>query len=161
MALLQGPVAKGSQAVAYPSSAGETVTNRFEVTVPATGAGSAVGDIIEIGSLPPNCRVVEMAIDNDAVVGATFGCDVGLMSGEPGALFNSDGVTPRTCGAEYFSAQALSVVAAPGTLVSQMTLSSGFRVTPTGKERSIGMKITTRTTPAAGKVALIVQFASG
>lgn len=161
MALLQGPVAKGNTAVAYPSAAGETVTNRFEMTIPATGAGSAVGDILEIGVLPPNCRVVEMAIDNDGGIGgAAFACDVGIMSGEVGALLNPN-ASARTVGNEYFSAQSCSVVAAPGTLVTQMTLSSGFRVAPSSKERSIGLKITARTTLVAGTIALVVQLASG
>jgi hypothetical protein len=134
-----------NQPVAYPSHAGEVVNNRFSFAVPA--AGYTIGDIIEIGSIPPNCSVVDMALVCDALTAGVG--DVGVMSGKVG-----DTNPARTCGAEFFSAQSL---AAAGSF--RMTAATGFRVAPSAAERSIGIKLTTLPT-AAGIVDLFVQFAT-
>jgi len=150
MAIIQGPVAKGSQAVAYPSTAGETITNRYEmqVTIAPTPGAPVANDILEIGSLPPNCAVADMFIDTDILTGITA-ADVGIMSGAPGSTDPA-----RTCGNEFFGAQTL--VAAG---VFRMSKQSGFRVAPSPAERSIGIKINAAAS-VAGKVALIVQLAA-
>lgn len=151
VAIIQGPVAKGSQAVAYPSTAGETITNRYEMSVaiaPTPGAPIA-NDILEIGSLPPNCRVVNAWLDTDILTGITA-ADVGIMSGTPGSTDPA-----RTCGNEFFAAQTL--VAAG---VFPMTKQAGFRVSASPAERSIGLKINAASS-VVGKVALVVQLATG
>src|SRR5882672_740567 len=150
MTIIQGPVAKGSQAVAYPSTSGETITNRYAMTVataPTPGAPIA-NDILEIGSIPPNCRVVDMTLDTDVLTGITA-ADIGIMSGTPGSTDPA-----RTCGSEFFAAQTL--VAAG---VFRMSRQAGFRVSPNPAERSIGIKINAPTS-VAGKVALVVLLAT-
>ena len=154
MAVIPGPVVKNTS-VAYPDSAGDVVANRYEMTIPAA---SSTADIYEIGSIPPNCRVINMFADVQASLGAA-GCvfNVGVMSGVPGAAVNPDN-SARTCGSEFFSGLAASA-AAPGA-VTPMSAVTGFRVTPVAYERSIGIQFTTRGSGTAGLVALVTTLAT-
>jgi hypothetical protein len=155
MAVILGPVSK-NQPVAYPGAAGDVVANRFTMTIPAA---SSTTDIYEIGSIPPNCVVLDATLDIQASLGAAGAvANVGIMSGAPGGQFNADGTTPRTCGTEFFTAAPASA-AAPGT-TTRMTASTGFRVNPTPAERSIGIQFTTRASGTAGVVALVVYLAT-
>ena len=79
MAIIQGPVAKGSQAVAYPSTAGETITNRYEmqVTIAPTPGAPVANDILEIGSLPPNCAVAGRTLHRHQDQRGCVGCRQG------------------------------------------------------------------------------------
>lgn len=151
MAVVLGPAQK-NQSVAYPGSAGDVVANRFEMTIPA---GTPTTDIIELGSIPPNCRVLDAILDVGGSLGTTAVVEVGVMSGPPGAQTNADNVTPRTSGSEFFAA-------APGTAsaVTRMTAVTGFRVAPTPAERGIGLKFSTRTVGTAALVALTVFMAT-
>jgi hypothetical protein len=149
MTTILGPAVK-NQSVAYPGSAGELVVNRFEMTVPA---GTPTTDIIEIGVIPPNCRVVDAILDLGGALGTTAVADVGVMSGTPG-----DPSAARTCGAEFFTGVS-GTTAAPGT-VTRMSALTGFRVNPSPAERGIGFKFTTRTVGTAALVALTVFLAT-
>jgi hypothetical protein len=155
MAVILGPVVK-NQSVAYPDSAGDVVVNRYEMTIPAA---NSVTDIYEIGSIPPNCRVIDAILDAPVSLGAA-GCvaNVGVMSGNPGEQKNPGGTVDRTCGSEFFSGAALSA-AAPGA-TTRMTAVTGFRVNPAPADRGIGLQFTTRATGTAGLVALTVFLAT-
>src|SRR5262245_66582066 len=103
MATILGPVQK-NQPVAYPSSAGDMVVNKFDMLIPAANSTT---DVYEIGSIPPNCRVIDATLDIPVSLGAA-GCvaNVGVMTGTPG-----DTVAARTCGSEFFSGAAASAAA--------------------------------------------------
>lgn len=154
MALLQSNAAKGIESIPYPSQAGEVVSKRYTVAVGATGAGSALNDIIELAQIPAGCRVVDMILDSTDLDtgGPTITLDVGIMSGD----FGVDDAA-RTCGAEFFAA---STVAQAGT-AARPTLATAFRTGVTSNHRSIGVKIAAAaTTPAAGTIGLTVLVAA-
>jgi hypothetical protein len=152
MAIIQGPVAKGQQSVAYPGSSGDVIYNRFTMPV---ALATPIGSILEIGSIPPNCRVIDAVLENDAL-GASVTCSVGVMSGAPGATFNADGTTPRTCDTVLFAA-ATQLTAAAALRMSQ---ASGFKIAPTAVERSIGITTAGATTTPAGTITLGVWLAN-
>jgi hypothetical protein len=75
-----------------------------------------------------------------------------VMSGLPGETLDEVGAA-RTCGAEFFAA---STVGQAGT-VARPTVKGAFRVAPTAKDRSIGVKVLLQAaTPAAGVIGLTV-----
>ena len=152
MTTILGPVAK-NQSAAYPGSAGDLVVNRFEMLIPA---GTSTVDIYEIGSLPPNCRIIDAILDSPVSLGAAGAvANVAIMTGIAG-----DATTPRTLvvGSELFSGAAVSA-AAPGA-VTRMSAATGFRIAPTPVERGIGLQFTTRATGTAGLIALTVFCAT-
>lgn len=150
MGLKQSDAALGKIPIAYPSCAGETVTQRFSFTAPAN---IAQGDIIELAPIPPGVRVVDIVIDSDDLDTGTPAIllDVGIMSGAWGS---NDGA--RTCGAEFFD--GVDVAKAGG--VARPTLASAYRQAAADTERSIGVKIdTAAATGAAGEIGLTVTYA--
>lgn len=155
MALHQSDTAKGRIPIAYPSLAGQAVTQRFSFAVTTAIAGAA-GDIIEIGAIPAGCRVTEIVLDADDLDTngtPTITLDVGIMSGEFGQ--NDD---DRTCGAEFFSG---STVAQAGG-VARPTLKTAYRDTASTSVRSIGVKIAAAAaTAAAGTIGVTVTCVSG
>ncbi|MBB3947044.1 hypothetical protein GGQ73_003008 [Rhizobium skierniewicense] len=148
MALIQSKYAKGTEALSYPSNAGEAVAIRFSHQV---ANAPAAGDILELACIPSNCRVVDIVLDSDDLDtnGApTMLLDVGIMSGG-----FSDENPARTCGAEFFS----GANAAQTGAVARPTLKSAYRTTPSNIDRSIGIKFTTAAaTFAAGQIGLTV-----
>jgi hypothetical protein len=157
MAIIQGSVIKGSQGAAYPGSSGDVVVNRYAISLPV--AGTLVpqiqnNDIIEIGTIPPNCTVIDAVLIADAQAGSAG--VIGIMTGNVGAALNPDN-SARTCGAELFA--TLAGIASGG--VTRPTANTAFKIAPTGAERSIGIQFTTKpTTQAAGSIILQVQLAT-
>lgn len=153
MPIIQTEFATGNCSLPLPESAGEVVNLFLKHTMPTTGDGTVVNDIIEFGPLPAGYRVVDMtAIAEDLDTGNTIVLDVGVMSGE----WESEDQA-RTCGAEFFS--GLTIGQAGG--VARMSLASGFTVAKTSEHRSIGVKITTAAaTPTASVLRLNVLIAS-
>lgn len=141
--------------VINPDCAGDLVVNRYELdlsSAPLKGVTLAVGDIIDLGPIPANTRVVDVVIDSDDLdsnASPTITFDVGVMSGTVG-----DTVSARTCGQEFFDE---ATVAQAGGVV-RMSAKTGFRVDPVQKDVSIGLKITTAaaTQPTSGKLAVNV-----
>lgn len=154
MTILHSKYVSGPYRVPAAECAGEVVAVRYEYDVPAS---VTLDDIIELGILPQYHRVVDMILDVDDLdsnASPTIKLDVGLMNGDVGED-TSDGVTARTCGAEFFS----QVTTAQGGGVVRPTLATAFRVAPTDKNRSIGVKIqTAAATPQAGKLGLTVYM---
>lgn len=138
-----------------PDCAGDLVINRYELdlaSAPLKGVTLAQNDIIDLGIIPANTRVVDVWIDSDdldsnGTPALTF--DVGVMSGTPG-----DTATARTCGAEFFDE---ATVAQAGGVV-RATLKTAFRVEPVASDKSIGLKITNAaaTQATSGKLAVNV-----
>jgi hypothetical protein len=139
-ALIRGPAVLGQQAVAYPQSAGDVIYNRFTVNVPA---GTVVGNCLEIGVIPPNCRVLDMVLENSAL-GAGVTCGVGWIA--PATIPpGSTDLANRTCGTEFFP--AATAIAAAGA--ARMAQASGFQVAPDPRERGIGVTLAGATTVAS------------
>lgn len=141
--------------------AGEVVRNIYEINwaeAPFKGVTLALNDIIDIGILPANHTISDVIIDTDDLdTNGTplMSVDVGILSGTPG-----DTVSVRTMSNEFFAAD--TTVRTGG--VARMTKSAGFRITPTGSDRSIGVKITaaaaTQASTTSGKFRLIVEMQS-
>ena len=141
--------------VINPDCAGDLVVNRYELDLaaaPLKGVTLADGDIIDLGPIPANTRVIDVIIDSDDLdsnASPEIVFDVGVMSGTVG-----DTVSARTCGAEFFSGSDLAQAGG----VARMSLKTGFRVAPVAKDVSIGLKVTAApaTQPASGKLAVNV-----
>jgi hypothetical protein len=156
-ALLVGPAVGGNQAVAYPGAAGEVVHNRFVMTV---GPAVAVaGTVLEIGVIPPGCRVVDMVLES-GTSGASVTGSVGVIADSrsvpapPGSGGTTD-LAARTCGAEFLAAKALSASA-----VFRMDVPAGFAVAPVGYERGIGILTAGASTSGTSTIALNVWLAA-
>ncbi|CAN7305616.1 hypothetical protein LJR231_001573 [Phyllobacterium sp. LjRoot231] len=146
MTILQSNAAKGTLPIAYPGYAGQAVTQRHSIVVPANVAAN---DILEMLPIPPGCRSVELVMDSDDLDtgGApAITIDVGIMSGDFGSTDPA-----RTIGAEFFAASTLPQAGG----VARPTLASAYRVPTSATERSIGIKIkTVAATPVAGTIGL-------
>jgi hypothetical protein len=157
MALRFSSFTRGSYRTPAPQNAGEVVAQRFIYTLPT--AQNVTGEIIDLGILPANTRVVDMILDSDDLDtngSPVMTVDVGIMSGSPGEALNPDN-TARTCGAEFFAA---ATVGQAGT-VARPTLKGAFRAAPAAVDRSIGLKVLLQAaTPAQGEIGLTVLMQS-
>jgi hypothetical protein len=144
--------ASNQLATVYGDCAGDLVVNEFFIDL--TAAQLVNGNFFDLGILPAYHTVVDMVLipdDLDANASPTITLDVGLLSGTPG-----DTTSNRTIGAEFFSGD---VGARTGAL-ARMSLASGFKVTPTEADRSIGVKISAAVaTAAAGRIRLLATMA--
>lgn len=144
-ALLVGPSVVGNAPVAYPGSAGQVVHNRFVISVPAN---TVVATCLEVGVIPPNCRVIDMTLENTAL-GASVTGAIGVISDSrtppapPGSKSAAD-LAARTCGTEFFVA---TTIAAAG--MARMIAVTGLQVAPVAYERGIGVTLAGATTAAA------------
>lgn len=139
--------------------AGDSIRNVYEINfaeAPFRGVTLLANDLIDIGILPANHTIVDMAIDTDDLDsnGAPLiSLDVGILSGTPG-----DTVSARTMGNEFFAADTTARTGG----VSRMTKSAGFRVAPTGADRSIGVKVVaaaaTQASTTTGKFRLLIEM---
>ncbi|WP_288075944.1 hypothetical protein [Pseudomonas sp.] len=148
MALKQSPWALGSQMTVRPQTAGAVHSQRF--TYEVTG-NLAIGDIVEIGELPPYAYVVDATVFTEGVfTGAT--ADIGLVSGDYGVADNA-----RTSGNELFAAADL---AAASTAVVRISKPAAFLLGHTEQSRGLGVKIAgAAITGAVGKkIHLLLHF---
>ena len=149
MALIQSPWALGNSPVARPQTAHSTHSQLFIVDVPATGF--QVGDILELGVLPPYATVVDAAIVPIGSLGAAT-VDIGVMSGEVGELLNTDG-SARTNGNQLFAGATI-------TGLTRLTKTDMLVLAATDKPRSIGVTFAgAAVTAGAGKrFGLLLHF---
>jgi len=152
-----GPSVNGGASVAYPGSAGDVVHNRYTINVPAS---TPVNTVLEIGVIPPGCRVVDAMLESSAV-GAGVTCQVGIIS-NPGAPLppgsnDTAALAARTCGSEFFAAAtAIAAISA-----ARMSAPGGFQVAPVAYERGIGVSLAGATTAASlQSVTLAVWLAA-
>ncbi len=129
-----------------PSSgfAGVVHQQRFEISVPA---GLVEGDIIELGVLLANARVVGCLFDADEQTDMVV--DIGFMSGDVG----SDD-PDRTCGSDLFNDQAVNGV------LTMFTTGAPLRLAKSDVDRSIGVKVVTKATTenVGGVLAIEVAY---
>lgn len=136
MAIFHSKYTRGGYRAPAAQWAGNVVAVRYEFAYDHSEHSD--GDIVEIGILPAHHTVRDMTIDcTDVDAGTDFETDVGLMNGEVGDDVGPDGVTARTCGAEFFSGATVGRT----VFVGRMALAGGFRIAPTDKDRSIGVKL--------------------
>lgn len=119
-----------------------------------TPASMANGDIVEMVALPANYVPVELLIDTEALGAATTQADVGLLSGNAGALLDVAGAA-RTCGNEAFAAGTFSAATRLRPTKKDFGLIAPAVADPTTTpqttgDRSFGFKFTTLTTYVAG-----------
>jgi hypothetical protein len=146
MTIFQSNAAKGIVPTAYPGFAGQAVSQRHSIVVPANAIAN---DILEMLPIPPGCRVSEIVVDSDDLDtnGApTITFDVGIMSGEFGSTDPA-----RTCGAEFFLNSTLGQAGG----VARPTIVSAYRTAQIATERSVGIRIkTAAATPSAGTIGI-------
>ena len=149
MALIQSPWALGNSPVARPQTAHSTHSQLFIVDVPATGF--QIGDILELGVLPPYAAIVDAAIVPIGSLGAAT-VDIGVMSGEVGELLNTDG-SARTNGNQLFAGATI-------TALTRLTKTDMLVAAQSDKPRSIGVTFAgAAVTAGAGKrFGLLLHF---
>ena len=148
----------GNGQVAYPSTAGEVISNRYTFRLGRDGVPSTLlaNDIVDIGILPANCTIEDILIDTDDMDTngtPTISLDVGIMSGTPG-----DVVSARTlvAGQEAFVGDTTARTGG----IARTTRQQILRVAPAPVDRSIGVRVATAAaTWAAAGTALTVQVA--
>jgi hypothetical protein len=146
---LKSDWAKGKKATPVPDQGGVIACETFEYSL---SAALALADIIEIGILPGNARIVDAIIDTDDLdTGGSpaLTLDVGIMSGTVG-----DADTARTVGTELFAASTI------GQAGGMARTTKGQRSTPTPLDRSIGVKVAAApaTGATSGKIRLTVFY---
>lgn len=141
MALFQSKWGTGLKQAPVSGEAGGVVCERYSFTI---SADVAANDIIELGILPAYHTVVDAILIVDEAGTATY--DVGIMSGVVG-----DPSASRTCGNELFAG------AADASAV-RMSKVAGFRIVPTGSDRSIGVKVLGAGITAASQVIDLLLF---
>lgn len=150
MAIKQSAYAKGRNYAYRPQTAGAVHAQSFTYDFNVDGAVTTA-DILEIGVLPPFCRIVDFRILKEGTVGATGTLDVGIMTGEFGDATDAT----RTSGAELFD--DLSI--AGGTLFRATTATAMVTVPAMEKDRGIGIKFSADQAATAGnKITLVVEY---
>jgi hypothetical protein len=135
MALLKSVQVTNNVPVPSANSATELIHVVGDYTIKT---GDAAGDIIEMVALPAGYVPVDVITDNQALAATSVG-DVGIMSGN----YRDSGA--RTIGAEFNSGANFATAG-----IKRMDVAGGGRIAPTTNDRSIGLKLTSLTTPTVG-----------
>lgn len=152
MSTLQSKWAKGNEIVKTGHVSGSVMCTTFVYSVLAASA-PVINDIIEMGALPGNNRVVDMILDcDDLDSGTALALDVGIMSGDFG---DEDAGGARTVGDEFFDGSTLGQAGG----IARMSEQGGFNVAKAELDRGIGVKIATAaTTTLDGEIRLHVFY---
>jgi hypothetical protein len=148
----------GNGQVAYPSEAGQLISNRYTFQLGRNGIPNTLlaNDIVDIGILPANCTIEDILIDTDDLdTNATplISVDVGIMSGTPGDVVSARSLV---AGQEAFLADTTARTGG----IARTTRQQILRVAPVGFDRSIGVRIVAvAATWAAAGTAFNVQVA--
>jgi hypothetical protein len=155
MALLFSKYTRGALRTPVPDIGGAASALRFKHTL--TVAQNVGANILDLGILPANCRVVDAILSTDDLDSSTgMVVDIGLMSGSPGEALDADG-NARTCGDELFD--GITTMQSGGVL--RTTEKDAFNIAAVAYDRSIGLKIATvATTPVEGDIEVIVFVSS-
>ena len=134
------------------SQGSDTVTLHYECAVPASGDGTAVNDIIEMGVLPAGhipLDVVYSATDLDTG-GPTFATSFGVLNAAKDDL--------STAAADGGAVWASGLTVGQTASLQRQSTAAIFAVAPSATPRSIGYKVTTAaTTKAAGTIRVTVS----
>lgn len=129
----------GNGSVAYPSEAGQLISNVYTFRLGRDGLPNTLlaNDIVDIGILPANCTIEDAFIvtdDLDTNGTPLISLDVGVMNGTPGDVVSARNLV---AGQELFLADQTARTGG----VSRMTRVQGFRVPPSDRDRSIGVRV--------------------
>lgn len=151
MALTHSKYTNGAFRIPVAEAAGQVVAIQYVYTYDVSETSD--GDILELGVLPANHRVVDAILDvSDVDTGTDFEIDIGLMSGNVGEALDAAG-DARTCGDELFDGATTGQTAG----VARMTERDGFAISPVAYDRSIGIKFVDQGT-ADGTIKLTVFY---
>ena len=109
--------------------------------------GDAAGDVIEMCPLPAGYVPVDSVLDNEALATTSVG-NLGIMAG---AYLDSGA---RAVSGQLFNSAA--ALAAAG--VKRMDVAGSGRVAPTTGDRSVGLVLTSLTTPVIGAKVRLTLF---
>jgi hypothetical protein len=150
--------------VTSTSEAGGTVWQRarisFATTITLVGH-TTTGDVIEMGLLPPNSKLVDFVLYNDEIDShgtPTLTCKAGIMTGTPGDITRA----AATVGEELLTAASTTfrdaAVSRHGLSAAQALALQSHSIS--ASERSIGVALTAAvaTSPATVRV-LILDYA--
>jgi hypothetical protein len=139
---LPTPISQGSDVVALP----------FECDIPATGDGTAINDIIEMGNLPAGhvpVDVIFSATDLDTNGAPAHAVSFGVL--------NAGKTDISTDAADGGAAWQTGIVVGQAGTMSRLTAAAAYTVTPVDAQRALGFKVTTAAlTKAAGKLRALV-----
>ncbi len=131
MALRQSKQILAGYPVPNPISAVDCIPITADFLVPT--AGLALNDVIEMGGIAEGMVVVDaMVACEDLDTGATLTIQAGIVSGVYGAKDNA-----RTCGAEFFPANAIGQTGG----VARLSAQAGLLLTPSLDIVPFGLKI--------------------
>ena len=145
MALVQSKQIVSRMPVPSLDQANEPVYIYGEYVVPA--GGLAINDVIEMGGVSPNMRIIDAIVHNTAC-GAGATCDMGILSRSYGVTTG----TARTCGNEFIAAGDMNA-----TTVKRLTKSvtadlTGATENPADDTLGWGFKVTGAVYPAAAVI---------
>lgn len=147
MAIKQSPWALFKQTAARPLTSGAVTKQEFYYDA---SAGLLAADIVDLGVLPANAKIVDAYIYADASLG-TANATVGVMSGDLGSTDSG-----RTLGTEIFNASAITNA---HTALVRMTNPAAPKLAAGVTDRSIGLQVSADLTAGAGKtIRLVVLY---
>lgn len=142
MAIKQSLWAKGNQQSKRPQTAGAVHAQLYSYDA---AAGLLAADILEIGELPPGCKVVDAIVFTEGTfTGIT--ANVGIMSGAYG-----DPDAARTSGSEIFAAADL-------TTFARLAKRDSLLLASVEASRGIGLKVSADVDAGAGKKIHLMLF---
>lgn len=144
MAIKQSPWALFKQTAARVLTSGAVVEQEFYYDA---SAGLLAADIVDLGVLPANAKILDAYLYADASVGTT-NANVGIMSGDLGSTDAA-----RTLGTEIFNAAALTTA---HTAIVRMTSPTAPKLAAGSVDRSIGLKVSADIAAGAGKIIRLV-----
>lgn len=143
MALKQSSWAKGNNQSKRPQTSGALHVQRFIYPVKSNDDALAAGDIIEIGELPPFCRIIDAKVYTNGTFTAVT-ADVGILNGEYGDATDQ----ARTSGNEIFAAADL-------TTMTRLAKPDSLKIEPVEASRGIGVKVSATVAAAADKYIVL------
>ncbi len=143
MALLKAVQITNKQPIPSANGAAEVVPIVGDYTIKT---GDAAGDVVEMCALPAGYVPVDCVVDNQSLAATSVG-NVGLMSGNYG-----DGGA-RTVGAEFNSGANFATAG-----IKRADVAGFSRIAPTTNDRSVGIVLTSLTTPTVGARVRMTLF---
>ena len=144
MAIKQSLWALFKQTAARPVTSGAVTKQEFYYDA---SAGLLAADIVDLGVLPANAKLVDAYIYADASIG-TVNATVGVMSGDHGSTDSG-----RTLGTEIFNGTAITNA---HTAIVRMTNPAAPKLASGKTDRSIGLQVSADVAAGSNKIVRVV-----
>jgi hypothetical protein len=144
MAIKQSLWALFKKTAARPVTSGAVTKQEFYYDA---SAGLLAADIVDLGVLPANAKILDAYIYADASIG-TVNATVGVMSGDLGSTDSS-----RTLGTEIFNASAITNA---HTAIVRMTNPAAPKLAGGTTDRSIGLQVSADVAAGSNKIVRVV-----